>query len=196
MESGNRKMSKSQSVKFSILLALLLLVLVFNGKIKQRISAWRMRSMGETERAGESALKDIGLSLSGISQILGEKFILPSSEKGLKEIQGWPDHLVRDIFSFGTMQDQTPDEKTRRATGAATDVSRKGEHGEQPAKVASSRFKLEATLTGGAPIAVINNQPLAIGQSISGYQLREIKDKEAILTRDGEDVVLKISPEE
>jgi hypothetical protein len=189
-ESRMTQTSKSQTVKITILLAVLLVVLLFNGRIKKIISDWRTRSSDEAKTRNASPSRDINLPLSGIARILHEKLIIPSLEKEQKAgqdagLHNWPENLARDIFNFET---------SRKSTGDAGDASRKKRKREPPAQQnAASRLKLEATLTGGAPVAVINNQPLMIGQSIRGYKLREIRDQEAVLTKDGKDIVLKIS---
>ena len=214
LEAG---ISKLQIAKIIILMFALLMILLFNGKIKKCISAWRMRfagASGSTSASGQaqgpapandspSAIDPQGLGrtiegslpLSEIRRILASSDISEAvktlfSEKGMKKVQEMPDHLERDIFSF-----QTPGAAPSRPAGEA----RGKVPGSQRALTSSGgipRFKLEATLTGGAPVAVINNQPLIIGQSISGYQLREIRDRRAVLTRDGQDIVLELAREE
>ena len=234
LEAGT---SKPQMAKIIILMIALLIVLVFNGKIKKCISGWRMRLAGtagstsasgqaqgpaptndspsETDHQGLSRTIEGGL-ISQISRILASSDIsqirrsLPSAlkilsskgvaggdlKKGMKTGQEWPDHLERDIFSF-----QTPGAAPSRPAGEVTKQQGRVEniyHSSQSglAQGGIPKFKLEATLTGGAPVAVINNQPLMIGQSISGYQLREIRDRQAVLTRDGQDIVLELAQEE
>ncbi len=82
----------------------------------------------------------------------------------------WPDHLDRNIFQF-----------------------KRGRRTFIPGRYSKKTLRLEATFTGGQPMAVINNQPLSIGESISGYQLSEIKDKLVILTKDGKNTTLSLN---
>ena len=191
--------SKPQTVKMVILAGVLLVVLVFNGKIKKCISTWRMRLAGTTQD-GSSPQTD----LQGAGQTIEGRLLIPeinrilalcgiNNEAGGKALSGkagqpgqeLPDHLERDIFRF--QNEGAPAGQPARAA-----EQKKG----APSKKGIPRFKLEATLTGDNPVAVINNQPLMVGQSISGYRLREIGDRQAVLTRDGQDIILEIAGEE
>ncbi|MGA1870136.1 MAG: hypothetical protein ACMUJM_16490 [bacterium] len=101
----------------------------------------------------------------------GEKGIKVSSFTLAGQVgdQQWPEHIERDIFEF----------EIQRRTFFPTRHSEK-------------TLRLEATFTGGQPMAVINNQPLAIGDTIAGYQLKEVQDRLVILTKDGKNTTLKL----
>ncbi|MGA1823220.1 MAG: hypothetical protein ACMUIP_01060 [bacterium] len=135
----------------------------------------------ETDSQGKSCNGDLHISFLTPSasqssnledHVMRERGLKISSFK-LADIswdEKWPDHLDRDIFQF----------KTKKRFFF------------QP-KVTPKPLRLEATFTGGQPMAVINNQPVSIGESIEGYQLTEIKDSLVILTRDGKDTTLLLN---
>ncbi|MEW6380607.1 MAG: hypothetical protein AB1611_13515 [bacterium] len=190
METG---ISKSQGIKVAVLGAVLLVVLILNGRIKNRISAWRMRLQGtKVQNTSSAGREENGSPMSEISRILSEKLNIPPLEKILKANQELPATVERDIFRF-----QPAGNLRQTATNAAAEgPPRKPESESAASRENPPGLKLEATLTGGSPLAVINNQPLKPGQSIMGYYLREVRDKQALLSRNGQDIILTLDQEE
>lgn len=183
--------SKSQGVKVAVLGVILLVVLIFNGKIKKSISAWRTRLHSPKARGTPGpGREDSSSPLAEISRILSEELNIPPLGEILIANQELPDTVKRDIFRF-----QSSDTIRQAVTGTGAERPlRKQETA--PSGEGSPGLKLEATLTGGSPLAVINNQPLMPGQSIMGCQLREVRDKQVLLSRNGQNIILTLDQEE
>lgn len=196
------KISKSDRIKLTILTAILLVVLLFNGKIKGIVASWKTRL--QQDRQTRSATfsdgpKGARASLSEISRIISEELSIPPLDQILKANQEWPDRVDRDIFKFQSSSSYRQQPAAATATRSDGPLkNHKQRNSEEPALSwpQPPRLKLEATLTGGTPMAVINDQPMMPGQSIMGYQLREVRDKEVVLSKNGRDIILTLDQEE
>ena len=85
-----------------------------------------------------------------------------------------PPSLKRDIFSFRLSKNSSKREEVRRGPD----------------------LELNATITDERqPLAIIGSEVLGIGDVVKGYTLTEIKNHEAVLSRDGEHYTLRMLKE-
>ena len=85
-----------------------------------------------------------------------------------------PISLKRDIFSYRISKNSSKREEAQKDSG----------------------LKLNATITDGSePLAIIGNEVLGIGESVNGFEIRAIKNNEAVLLRDGKHYTLRIIEE-
>ena len=171
-------MTKSQILKLAIPSGILLIVLLFNGNIKQSISSLRT---GTTDSRTSKSKKRKAASSLSLEQEIRQQLQKRSKEQNRQSsLEASPAQVKRDIFSFLTEQSSSSAFK---------------EKGLDIKKVDLLDLKLEATFTGDSPLAVINNQTLMIGQNISGYQLMEIKEGQVVLEREKRTYVLSLKAE-
>ncbi len=157
--------SRSQIIKVTLLSAILLIAVVFKRPIKEKITSFQKSSSSSKYTRKKSTSY-----LSKESVLIIEKLSDLPLVKGKKAtLEEWPENLERNIFDF----------KKIKAAKRKRTRSR-------------PKLKLEATFPGDPPMAVINNQPLLIDQTISGYQLLEIDEAKVILIKNGRQVTLTL----
>ncbi|MGA1876401.1 MAG: hypothetical protein ACMUIA_12420 [bacterium] len=185
--------SREQIIKVMILAGILGLVLIFKGPIQKGIYSFRKRaksaaSVPSTRRRAAPAVPKPGDNL--VNKNLADESLMKELAEASRPREAispgedeWPECIKRDIFAFP----KAP-EPVRKAPASYSEPkrARRIESKTEPTlEDIKAKLHLEATVTGGQPMAVINNKPLTVEQSILGCKVMDIQEGKVTLTRNG-----------
>lgn len=177
-----KNLTKPQVIKVMLLTGVLALVLILKGPIQRTIRSWRhgssytlakypdLKAYPAHREIAQTTMKDLYSPISGNKRELALALC--------------PEQLSRNIFAY-QKGSASPPESNSASFGL-----------EQPKKQPTLKAELEpslnlqATFTGNAPMAVINNQPLMLHQSIAGFEVEEIGDGRVVLVQNDQKIIL------
>jgi len=191
--------SREQITKVMILAGILVLVLIFKGPIQKGIYSLRKRSKSaasvpSTRRGAAPAVLKPSDNLMN-DNLMNDNLTDESLMKELAEASRprdaiapgedeWPECIRRDIFAFPKAP--APVRKAPASYSEPKRARRTESKTEPTLEGIKAKLHLEATVTGGQPMAVINNKPLTVEQSILGCKVMDIQEgKVTLSTRNG-----------
>ncbi|MBL4702176.1 MAG: hypothetical protein JKX85_13060 [Phycisphaeraceae bacterium] len=118
------------------------------------------------------------------------KRILLSSQKPVVPVK-LPDISKRDLFALDLTD--YPTEAVETPKKRPVDRKPQGDKIENELKGMVGRIRLESTVLGSRPCAVINGQIVVVGQSIEGLILKEVQNRQVLLEYRGRMVRLRMN---
>ena len=179
-----KEKSKPPIIKLAIMAAILVIALLFKGQIKDGIASLRDRSKQSGDRIQTKKLSSsshLKMSRQIIKEL--EKISTEEKERPLLDNEYY-ENITRDIFTF-----------QKKPLPKKLSINKKVKNKKKKKQKKGHSIKLEATITGDEPLAVINNQPLLLGQNIFGYKLKKIEEGVVTLSGKGKEIILKLGRE-
>jgi hypothetical protein len=108
------------------------------------------------------------------------------------------DEVARDLFRFNSIYYPPLPESEEKDGGEAkspadqVDESTRADAKMLEVRLAAQNLKLQSTLNGNEPRALINGVLLSPGEQIEGFVLRQVDGRKAVLEKEGVEIVLEM----